>query len=73
MSYITYSFIWFTRVYEEYPIYCQLYSFLFFWTFLSLIFIQVALAVNRWTLVCTEKFRFVLVVSCKQLIEICSV
>ena len=48
-----------SSVYEENPIYCQIYSFFFFWTFLSLIFIQVALAVNRWTLVCTDKFRWV--------------
>ena len=49
-----------TSYFEDNQVLCQLYSFFFFWTFLALLFIQVALAVNRWTVVCTEKFRFVL-------------
>ena len=46
-------------MYHDHPILCQVYAFLFYWSFLSLLFLQVALAVNRWTVVCTDKFRWI--------------
>ena len=46
--------------FQENPVLCQLYSFFFFWTFGALLFIQVALAVNRWTVVCTDRFRYLM-------------
>ena len=44
--------------YERNPVLCQLYSFFFFWSFLALLLIQVALAFNRWTIVCSSRFHF---------------
>ena len=46
--------------FQDNPVLCQLYSFFFFWTFGALLFIQVALAVNRWTVVCTDRFRYLM-------------
>ena len=44
--------------YQLNPVLCQLYSFCFFWCFLALLLIQVALAVNRWTVICSDRFHF---------------
>ena len=50
--------MFFSRYYQLNPVLCQLYSFFFFWSFLALLLIQVALAVNRWTIVCSDRFHF---------------
>ena len=36
---------------------CSLFSLLFYWNFAALLFVQAALAVNRWAAVCTTKYR----------------
>merc|ERR1711936_634541 len=38
--------------------FCSIFAILYYWTSAALLFAQAALAVNRWSLVCTLKFRF---------------
>ena len=47
----------FFSYYKQNPVLCQLYSFFFYWSFLALLLIQVALAVNRWTTVCCRRLQ----------------
>jgi len=46
------------RYMEEHPFLCQSFACLFYWSFTSLLFLEAALALNRWAAVCTRKFRF---------------
>jgi len=46
------------RYLHERPLCCKSFAFLFYWNFAVLIFIEAALAVNRWSTVCTVGWRF---------------
>ena len=49
----------FFRFFQQHPLLCTLQSFFFYWSFAALLFIEVALAVNRWAAVCTHTVRYV--------------
>ena len=54
-------FISLLRFFKQHPLLCQLLSFFFYWSFAALLFIEVALAVNRWAVVCQNSVRYKLV------------
>jgi len=46
------------RYMEEHQLLCQIFAVLFYWSFVSMLFLEAALAVNRWAAVCTRRLRF---------------
>ena len=46
------------RYIQDRPFCCASFAFLFYWSFATLLFMEAALAVNRWAAVCTHNLRF---------------
>ena len=41
--------------------FCSIFAITYFWVVAAILFVQGAIAVNRWAIVCTQKYRY----SCK--------
>ena len=46
------------RYIQDRPFCCASFAFLFYWSFATLLFMEAALAVNRWAAVCTTNLRW---------------
>ena len=51
------------RYIQDRPFCCASFAFLFYWSFATLLFMEAALAVNRWAAVCTHNLRWVIFVA----------